>query len=87
MEKIVISEAKRNFTCLYLYRYNVDAIIVNHIYPEKAMEGYFGKWMKLQEEGLNEIKECFSEVPRFYVELLPEELRTLKVLREVGNRL
>ena len=84
-EKIVISEAKRNFTCLYLYRYNVDAIIVNHIYPEKAMEGYFGKWMKLQEEGLNEIKECFSEVPRFYVELLPEELRTLKVLQEVGN--
>ncbi len=84
-EKIVISEAKRNFTCLYLYRYNVDALIVNHIYPEKAMEGYFGKWMKLQEEGLNEIKECFSEVPRFYVELLPEELRTLKVLREVGN--
>ncbi len=84
-EKIVISEAKRNFTCLYLYRYNVDAVIVNHIYPEKAMEGYFGKWMKLQEEGLNEIKECFSEVPRFYVELLPEELRTLKVLREVGN--
>ena len=33
-EKIVISEAKRNFTCLYLYHYNVDAVIVNHIYPE-----------------------------------------------------
>ena len=28
-EKIVISEAKRNFTCLYLYHYNVDAVIVN----------------------------------------------------------
>lgn len=27
-EKIVISEAKRNFTCLYLYHYNVDAVIV-----------------------------------------------------------
>ena len=42
-ERIVISEAKRNFTCLYLYHYNVDAVIVNHIYPEKAMEGYFSK--------------------------------------------
>lgn len=84
-EKIVISEAKRNFTCLYLYHYNVDAILVNHIYPAEAMEGYFHKWEKLQEEGLREIRECFSEVPRFYVELLPKELRTLEVLEEAGG--
>ncbi len=84
-EKIVISEAKRNFTCLYLYRYNVDAILVNHIYPEKAMEGYFEKWLKLQEEGLREIRESFSEVPRFYVELQPYEIRTLDVLDRVGR--
>ena len=84
-EKIVISEAKRNFTCLYLYHYNVDAIIVNHIYPAKAMEGYFNKWIKLQEDALHEIKESFSEVPRFYVELQQQELRTLDVLRKVGD--
>jgi len=84
-EKIVMSEAKRNFTCLYLYHYNVDAIIVNHIYPAKAMEGYFNKWIKLQEDALQEIKESFSEVPRFYVELQEQELRTLDVLRKVGD--
>ena len=84
-EKIVINEAKRNFTCLYLYHYNVDAIIVNHIYPAKAMEGYFNKWIKLQEDGLQDIKESFSEVPRFYVELQKQELRTLDVLTEVGD--
>lgn len=84
-EKIVINEAKRNFTCLYLYHYNVDAIIVNHIYPEKAMEGYFKKWIKLQEDALQEINRSFSEVPRFYVELQPQELRTLDVLSEVGD--
>ena len=83
-EKIVISEAKRNFTCLYLYGYNVDAVIVNHIYPEKAMEGYFSKWMKMQKEGLEEIGEDFSEVPKFYVELLPKELRTIDVLAQAG---
>lgn len=86
-EKIVISEAKRNFTCLYLYHYNVDAIIVNHIYPAKAMEGYFNKWIKLQEEALQEIRESFSEVPRFYVELQQQELRTLDVLRKVGDHI
>lgn len=84
-EKIVINEAKRNFTCLYLYHYNVDAIIVNHIYPAKAMEGYFNKWIKLQEEALQDIKENFSEVPRFYVELQQQELRTLDVLGKVGD--
>lgn len=84
-EKIVISEAKRNFTCLYLYHYNVDAIIVNHIYPDKAMEGYFSKWIRLQEEGLKEIEECFSEVPRFYVELQDTELRTLDILQKMGT--
>lgn len=84
-EKIVINEAKRNFTCLYLYHYNVDAIMINHIYPAQAMEGYFNKWIKLQEDGLQEIKESFSEVPRFYVELQQQELRTLDVLRKVGD--
>ena len=86
-EKIVISEAKRNFTCLYLYHYNVDAVIVNHIYPAKAMEGYFSKWQKLQDDALNEIKESFSEVPRFYVELQDKEIRTLEVLKEVGDKI
>lgn len=86
-EKIVISEAKRNFTCLYLYHYNVDAILVNHIYPKEAMEGYFYKWKDLQQEGLQEIKESFSEVPRFYIELQRQEIRTLSVLEEMGERI
>ena len=86
-EKIVINEAKRNFTCLYLYHYNVDAIIVNHIYPAKAMEGYFNKWIKLQEEALQEIKESFNEIPRFYVELQQQELRTLDALRKAGDHI
>lgn len=84
-EKIVMNEAKRNFTCLYLYHYNVDAVIVNHIYPARAMEGYFNKWIKLQEDALQEIKESFSEVPLFYVELQQQELRTLDVLGKVGD--
>ncbi len=86
-EKIVISEAKRNFTCLYLYNYNVDAIIVNRIYPNEAMQGYFSKWLQMQEKGLNEIRECFSEVPCFYVELQKKELRTVDVLSEIGSSL
>lgn len=86
-ERIVISEAKRNFTCLYLYHYNVDSVIVNHIYPEQAMEGYFSKWIQFQKEGLQEIEESFSEVPRFYVELQQKEIRSLDVLCEMGKEI
>jgi len=86
-EKIVINEAKRNFTCLYLYKYNVDAIIVNHIYPNKAMEGYFSKWIEIQKKALKEIEESFSEVPKFYVELQQKELRTVEVLREAADKI
>lgn len=86
-EKIVISEAKRNFTCLYLYHYNVDAIIVNHIYPAEAMEGYFNKWVQQQERALQEINESFSEVPRFYVELQKQELCTLEALKRMGEQI
>ena len=86
-ERIVISEAKRNFTCLYLYHYNVDAVIVNHIYPEQAMEGYFSKWTMFQKQGLREIEESFSEVPKFYVELQKKELRSLDVLCDIGSKI
>lgn len=86
-EKIVINEAKRNFTCLYLYHYNVDAVIVNHVYPAEAMEGYFNKWVQAQEEALSEIAGSFSEVPRFYVELQKSEVRTLEMLSSLGEQI
>lgn len=86
-EKIVIREAKRSFTCLYLFNYNVDAVIINRIYPKQAMEGYFGKWNSIQEESLREIRESFSEVPKFYLELQKEEVRTLPVLEAIGEML
>lgn len=86
-EKIVVREARRSFTCLHLYNYNVDAVIVNRIYPEKAMEGYFSKWMEMQKEGLQEIEESFSEVPKFYLELQPREVRGTGCLKEIGEKL
>lgn len=84
-EKVVISETKRNFTCLHLYNYNVDAIIVNKVYPEEALEGYFNKWVKLQKEGLNEIKESFREIPVFELQLQKQELKTIPILEKAGS--
>lgn len=86
-ERIVIKEAKRNFTYLHLYNYNIDAVIVNKVYPPKALDGYFSKWINLQEEGLKEIRESFSEVPVFTLMLLDKELATEAILLEAAEQI
>lgn len=86
-EHIVVQEAKRSFTCLNLFNYNVDAVIVNRIYPQEAMEGYFNKWIEMQKEGLTDIERSFSEIPKFYLKLQKSELRTPEVLLEAGDKL
>lgn len=84
-EKIVIREAKRSFTCLHLYDYNVDAVIVNKVYPKAALIGYFNQWVTLQEEGLQELQEAFQGIPMFMLELQTHELKTIPVLRQVKH--
>lgn len=84
-EKIVIKESKRNFSYLHLYDYNVDAIIVNKIYPMEALSGYFNKWVQNQEEGLADIRESFAGVPIFCLKLQKHELRTIARLQEVAE--
>ncbi|WP_373483197.1 ArsA family ATPase [Acetobacterium sp.] len=86
-ERIVIKEAKRNFTYLHLYNYNIDAVIVNKVYPQKALNGYFSKWINLQEEGLKEIRESFSEVPVFTLMLFNKELATESILLEAAEQI
>lgn len=75
-EKIVIKEAKRNFTYLHLYDYNVDAVVINKIYPQESLPGYFTKWIANQENGLQDIRSSFAGLPLFQMELLPYELHT-----------
>lgn len=84
-EKIVIKETKRNFTWLHLYDYNVDAIIVNKVYPKEALEGYFNQWVKLQEEGLAELQDSFRDIPMFTLMLQKNELKSLPVLKAVSG--
>lgn len=84
-EKIVIKETKRNFTWLHLYDYNVDAVIINKVYPREALEGYFNRWVKLQEDGLKELEDSFRDIPVFKMMLQKHELKTVPVLEEIGD--
>ena len=86
-EKIVIKEAMRNFSFLHLYNYNVDAIIVNKIFPKDSMSSYFSRWAALQEEGITEIQTAFKKLPIFYLQLKKSELRGCEMLTQVGTAL
>lgn len=86
-ERIVMKEAKHNFTCLLLFDYNVDAVVVNRIYPRRALEGYFDPWVQFQEESLKEIRESFCDAALFELELLSRELKGKELLGQVGRQL
>lgn len=72
-EKMVIKEAKRYYTHLQMYGYNVDGIIVNRILPEVSGNGLFQKYREDQKKYLADIEESFSPVPIIRVNHLGHE--------------
>lgn len=84
-EKIVVKEAKRNFSYLHLFDYNVDGIFINKIMPEESTIGYFEKWANIQRKNIEEVKNSFSSLPIFQINLLEKELKDYETLTLVGN--
>lgn len=84
-EKIVEKEAKRNFAYLHMYDYNVDAIIVNKVYPKSSLEGYFNQWIENQQNSLQDIRQSFFDIPVFEMEFLKHELRTVERLKVAAD--
>ena len=85
-ERIVMDEARRNYTWMHLYGYNVDAVIVNRIYPAEAMEGYFHGWSRMQEESLMLARESFPGQALFTMELQDHEIGGAGMLREMADQ-
>ncbi|MDO5560865.1 MAG: ArsA family ATPase [Oscillospiraceae bacterium] len=86
-EKIVVKEAKRSLTYLHLFDYNVDAVIINKIFPERSLEGYFSRWGALQQESIKDIYEGFGKIPVFRMYLQDHELREMEQLTLAGDQI
>lgn len=86
-EKIVVKEAKRSFSYLHLFDYNVDGIFINRIFPKESLEGYFEKWANIQKDTIKDIEESFKGIPIFKLELMNHELRKYTHLKEAGDKL
>lgn len=86
-ERMVIQEAKRAYTYLNLYGYNVDAIIVNRILPELAggVGSVFEQYVQSQGKYLQDIEESFQPLPIFKVEHQGQEVFGLKLLEKIAT--
>lgn len=85
-ERMVVQEAKRAYTYLQLYGYNVDAVIVNRVLPEAAgAEGsVFEKYVRAQSGYLQEIEESFAPLPICKVGHQGQEVFGLELLERIG---
>jgi arsenite-transporting ATPase len=87
-ERMVVQEAKRAYTYLQLYGYNVDAVIVNRVLPEAASEGaFFQGYLLSQKTHLAEIEESFQPLPILKMYHLGKEVFGVKLLEHIAETL
>ena len=82
-----MDEARRSYTWINEYDFGVDAIYVNKIYPEEAMQGYFAGWTDMQAESLRLAEQSFGDCKVFKLMLQEDELRGIEILKSVGCEL
>jgi arsenite-transporting ATPase len=86
-EKIVLKETQRAFMYFYLYKMNVDGIIVNRIIPDHVKDNYFKNWRERQRNYTEQAEEYFSPIPIFYVNLFKEEILGTHSLKRLANQI
>lgn len=62
-ERMVIAEARRTYTYLSLFGYQVDAVVVNRVLPDAVADPWFDDWRRSQGEHLATIEESFAPLP------------------------
>lgn len=85
-EKMVLAESRRAYTCLCLYGYPVDAVVVNRLLP-KEIDGYLAQWIDIQARHLEEIQNAFAPLPLLRCKLFPREMTGLRAMRAVADEL
>jgi len=83
-EKMVISESRRAYTCLGLFGYPVDAVIINRVLPQE-IDGYLGQWLESQQRHIDEIKAAFAPLPILNCRMFPTEMTGLKAMEVVAK--
>jgi len=85
-EKMVIQEAKRSLSYLQLYGYNVDALIINRIYPKNA-NMFFKDYLIKQKQYIKDVEEDFHPIPIFKSLHQGKEVFGIKSIEKVGKEI
>ncbi len=87
-ERMVIDEARRAFTDLALFDIPCDAVIMNRLLPEAAVnEDFFREWGRLQAERRREVEELFAPLCLLTAPLRDDEVTGLVRLAQHGRQL
>ncbi len=86
-EKIVLKETQRAFMYFCLYHINIDAIIVNRVYPDYEENEFIRSWKKSQNFYLEKAKEYFDPVPIFTVGMFKGEVLGYSALKRLATQL
>jgi arsenite-transporting ATPase len=86
-ERMVIAEARRTYTYLSLFGYQVDGVVVNRVLPDHAGDEWFDRWRRTQQEHLDTIEQSFAPLPVFRAEHTGGEVVGLSALAELATQL
>jgi arsenite-transporting ATPase len=86
-ERIVIAEARRTYTYLALFGYQVDAVIANRVLPDDVTDPFLTRWRDLHAEHLATIADSFAPLPILPVPWQPDEPVGLDPLRRIATAL
>jgi arsenite-transporting ATPase len=85
-ERMVVQEAKRAYSYLQLYGYNVDAVVINRIIPEQDTP-FLRNYIDKQAIYIQDIEESFAPIPIFKVPHQGTEVFGMDLLQSIGNGL
>ncbi|VFJ14429.1 ArsA family ATPase [Candidatus Nitrosocosmicus franklandus] len=77
-----IENAKRALMSTNLYGMNVDAVIINKIFPRQVPDSYFTKWTEYQSTKIEEAKTSFYPLYIIEERFYEKELKGIEMLRE-----
>lgn len=86
-ERVVVAETRRAHTWLTMYGFVVDAVVLNRIYPQAALGGYFAPWADTQEMGIKRVEESFAHLPIHRLPLQEQEIVGHGALRGLAEHM
>jgi arsenite/tail-anchored protein-transporting ATPase len=86
-ERVVIAEARRLLTALYLHGYPVGGVVVNRMLPDEVGDGFLAARRGAQASALHLVKESFAGLPTHHLPLAAREPVGVPALVALGEQL